>query len=539
MSIKVKKMLTKSKILLAFISIGFIFFSYSCSTKSYQKDKTYKITVLHTNDHHGRFWKNKNNEYGMAARKTLIDSIRQEVKADGGSLLLLSGGDINTGVPESDLQDAEPDFKGMSKIGYDAMALGNHEFDNSLAVLKKQSKWANFPFLSANIVKKANGELLYKSHIVKKIGGLKIAIVGFTTKDTETIGNPQFIGDLDFLDPIEVGKKLIPQLKQDNDLVFAVTHMGHYAKAEHGGNAPGDVSLARAVEGLDIIVGGHSQNPLFEPDIQNGTLILQAYEWGKYVGRLDLVFRNGELKMQNYRLIPVNLTKKIKNKEGKKVRVLLEEEIIEDSEMKTFLKPFFDKGQQELQKVIGSSNKLFVGDRKFVRVQETNLGNLIALAQIEKTNSDLAVMNSGGIRADLNAGDITYKDVLIVQPFANTLCSVVLTGAELKKYLEVVGNKEKGTGAFPQFAGVKLYYKGSKLVNLEVQGKKVKNKQMYKISINSYIASGGDGYPKLSDHPNFVDTGYVDADMMREYISKKSPLKVEDYKPTNDLIRTQ
>ena len=132
MSIKVKKMLTKSKILLAFISIGFIFFSYSCSTKSYQKDKTYKITVLHTNDHHGRFWKNKNNEYGMAARKTLIDSIRQEVKADGGSLLLLSGGDINTGVPESDLQDAEPDFKGMSKIGYDAMALGNHEFDNSL-----------------------------------------------------------------------------------------------------------------------------------------------------------------------------------------------------------------------------------------------------------------------------------------------------------------------------------------------------------------------------------------------------------------------
>ena len=218
---------------------------------------------------------------------------------------------------------------------------------------------------------------------------------------------------------------------------------------------------------------------------------------------------------------------------------MLEEEIIEDSEMKTFLKPFFDKGQQELQKVIGSSNKLFVGDRKFVRVQETNLGNLIALAQIEKTNSDLAVMNSGGIRADLNAGDITYKDVLIVQPFANTLCSVVLTGAELKKYLEVVGNKEKGTGAFPQFAGVKLYYKGSKLVNLEVQGKKVKNKQMYKISINSYIASGGDGYPKLSDHPNFVDTGYVDADMMREYISKKSPLKVEDYKPTNDLIRTQ
>ena len=115
------------------------------------KDKVTHLTVLHTNDHHGRFWKNSDGEYGLAAQKTAIDKIRAEVKAAGGQLLLLSGGDVNTGVPESDLQDAEPDFKGMSKIGYDAMALGNHEFDNPLGVLAKQQKWANFPLLSANI----------------------------------------------------------------------------------------------------------------------------------------------------------------------------------------------------------------------------------------------------------------------------------------------------------------------------------------------------------------------------------------------------
>jgi 5'-nucleotidase/UDP-sugar diphosphatase len=500
-------------------------------------NKTYKITILHTNDHHGRFWKNKHGEYGMAARKTLIDKIRKEVAANGGYSLLLSGGDINTGVPESDLQDAEPDFLGMKKIGYDAMALGNHEFDNPIEVLKKQKKWAGFPFLSANVVHKKGGKPLFQSHIIKKHQGLKIAIVGFTTKDTEVIGNPEYLSGLRFLDPVVVGKKLIPKLKEKNDIVIAVTHMGHYHDGNHGGNAPGDVTLARSVEGLDVIIGGHSQNPLVEPDIQNGTLILQAHEWGKYVGRLDLEYKAGVLKMQNYRLIPINLKKKVKNAEGKSERVLIEDEIAEDADLRNFLTSYQEKGQAELQKKVGFADGVFVGDRKFVRNQETNLGNLIALAQMRKTNSDLAVMNSGGIRANLDQGIITYKDVLIVQPFANDLCTVTLSGKELKDYMQVVGNKEKGSGAFPQFAGVKLFFNQETLVNLEVQGKKVKDNKNYKLSLNSYIASGGDGYPKVSNHPNFVNTGYVDADMLKEYIEKNTPLSINKFAPSGDLVR--
>ena len=116
-----------------------------------EKDKTYRITVMHTNDHHGHFWKNSDGEYGMAARKTVIDGIRREVAASGGHSLLLDGGDVNTGVPESDLQDAVPDFKGMNLLGYQAMAVGNHEFDKPLPVLKMQRDLAQFPMLSANI----------------------------------------------------------------------------------------------------------------------------------------------------------------------------------------------------------------------------------------------------------------------------------------------------------------------------------------------------------------------------------------------------
>ena len=118
-------------------------------------DAVFKLTVLHTNDHHGRFWRNDDGEYGLAARKTLVDSIRQQVKASGGYSLLLDGGDVNMGVPESDTQDAEPDFKGMNLLGYDAMAVGNHEFDKPLNVLNKQQSWIQFPMLSANIDRKS------------------------------------------------------------------------------------------------------------------------------------------------------------------------------------------------------------------------------------------------------------------------------------------------------------------------------------------------------------------------------------------------
>jgi len=131
-------------------------FAVSCSQGPLgKKTEGIKLTILHTNDHHGRFWSNKDGEYGLAARATLIAQIREEVKKNGGEVLLLDAGDVNTGVPQSDLLNAEPDFKGMSALGYDAMALGNHEFDNPLKVLFKQQKdWANFPFISANIYDK-------------------------------------------------------------------------------------------------------------------------------------------------------------------------------------------------------------------------------------------------------------------------------------------------------------------------------------------------------------------------------------------------
>jgi len=529
-----------------------------CATTAehaWQEDTTYKLTVLHTNDNHGRFWQNKYGEYGMAARKTLIDELRAEVKAEGGSVLLLSGGDINTGVPESDLQDAEPDFKGMNKIGYDAIALGNHEFDNPLDVLQKQIDWAKFPMLSANIYDKETGKRMYQAYEIFEKQGIKIAVVGFTTEDTAKIGNPEYIGGIEFRDPKTEAKKIIAELEANEkpDLIFAVTHMGHYENGQRGINAPGDVALARSLElgELDMIVGGHSQEPVCmegpnvakknfkpgdecQPDQQNGTWIVQAHEWGKYVGKADFEFRNGELEMVSYNLIPVNLKKKVKI-DGKKQRVFIQDEIAQDPELLAFLKPFQEKGQGQLNVKIASTNGKLEGDRNVVRFQQTNLGRLIATSHMVRAKADFAVMNSGGVRDSIEGGDVTYKDVLTVQPFGNIVTYADMTGKEVMDYLNVVATKPIDSGAYAQFSGIKMTVANGEVSNVFIGGKQLRLDNTYRFTIPSYNAAGGDGYPKISDHPGYVNTGFVDAEVLKEFLETNSPIDVNKFAPRGEI----
>ncbi|EGQ9206376.1 bifunctional UDP-sugar hydrolase/5'-nucleotidase [Vibrio cholerae] len=546
-------------ILKSVLSAAIIASLAGCATapaQQWEADKTYKLTILHTNDHHGRFWQNQYGEYGMAARKTLIDQLRADIEAQGGSVLLLSGGDINTGVPESDLQDAEPDFKGMSKIGYDAMALGNHEFDNPLEVLFKQKEWANFPMLSANIYDKATGKRLFEPYHIFDKQGIKIAVIGLTTEDTAKIGNPEYIGGIDFRDPKEEAKQVIAELKKKEkpDLIIAVTHMGHYQNGEHGVNAPGDVALARYLPAgeLDMIVGGHSQEPVCmegpnlvkknfkpgdecKPDIQNGTYIVQAYEWGKYVGRADYEFRNGELNMVSYNLIPVNLKKKVEVN-GETQRVFATSEIKEDSAMLEFLRPFQEKGQEQLSIKIAHSNGKLEGDRNVVRFEQTNLGRMIAMAHMQRAKADFAVMNSGGVRDSIQAGDITYKDVLKVQPFGNIVSYVDMNGQEVLDYLNVVATKPVDSGAYAQFAGIAMTVADGKVSNVVIGGKQLRLDATYRFTVPSFNAAGGDGYPKITDHPGYVNTGFVDAEVLKDYLEANSPIDVNRFAPAGEIV---
>ncbi|CAM3567203.1 bifunctional UDP-sugar hydrolase/5'-nucleotidase UshA [Parendozoicomonas haliclonae] len=481
------------------------------------EDKVEKFTVLHTNDHHGRFWTSRKGEWGMAARMTLVSQVRAEVEAEGGHVLLLSGGDINTGVPESDLQDAIPDFKGMNLLGYDAMAVGNHEFDNSSEVLKMQQDLAEFPFLSANIVYKANGEHAFKPYTTFELGDITVGVMGLTTTDTPKQSNPENMKGLEFISPVEAARKLLPELQDETDVIIALTHMGHYQNGDHGVNAPGDVTLARSVDGIDLIVGGHSQDPLFKPDLQNNTLIVQAQDWGRYVGRADFEYRDGKLSLLNYELIPVNHKGNFT--------------FAQDEKMLKLLTPYQEKGAKLVEQQVGSVDERLAGDRNEVRFGYTNLGRLITSGMMSKANADLAVMNSGGIRASIDAGEITYRDILTVAPFGNGLAYVDMSGKEVVEYLKVVAAKPTNSGAFAHFNGVEMKIDGEKVDVIKIGGKSVDMDKTYRMALLNFSAKGGDNYPNVSEHPGYVDTGYIDADVLREYVEKMSPLKVSDFVP--------
>nr|WP_318382576.1 bifunctional UDP-sugar hydrolase/5'-nucleotidase UshA [uncultured Enterobacter sp.] len=546
------KLLKRGVALAMLAALGLV----SIPAQAYEKDKTYKITILHTNDHHGHFWRSDYREYGLAAQKTLVDGIRKEVAADGGSVLLLSGGDINTGVPESDLQDAEPDFRGMNLIGYDAMAVGNHEFDNPLTVLRQQEKWAKFPFLSANIYQKSTGERLFKPWAIFKRQDLKIAVIGLTTDDTAKIGNPEYFTDIEFRKPADEAALVIQELNANEkpDIMIATTHMGHYDNGEHGSNAPGDVEMARSLPtgALAMIVGGHSQDPVCmasenkkqvdyvpgtpcAPDRQNGIWIVQAHEWGKYVGRADFEFRNGEMKLVHYQLIPVNLKKKITYDNGESERVLYTPEIPENAQMLSLLTPFQNKGKAQLEVKIGNVNGHLEGDRSKVRFVQTNLAHLILSAQIDRTGADFAVMSGGGVRDSIEAGDITYKDVLKVQPFGNVLVYADMTGKEVMAYLSAVAQMKPDSGAYPQFANVSFRSANGKLSDVTIKGEPLDEAKTYRMATLSFNATGGDGYPRLDDKPGYVNTGFIDAEVLKQYIQQHSPLDAAAFEPKGEV----
>ena len=512
------------------------------------------LTVLHTNDHHGRFWPNPDGEYGMAARKTVIDRVRAEVAAAGGCTLLLDGGDVNTGAPESDLQNAEPDFRAMSLIGYDAAAVGNHEFDKPPAVLAKQREWATFPLLSANIYK--DGRRFFEPYRIFERCGYRIAVLGLTTVDTKKYALPVSLEGFEFREPLAEVTALLPELHAKADVVIAVSHLGHFPNGVRGTNSPGDVELARALpapapgKGLDLIVSGHSDKIVCMlrenvrddayvpgqpcmPDRQNGTWIVHALEWGKYVGRADLELRGGEVDLLKFELMPINL----KRRAADGSLSTYAEPIAEDPGLRDFLQPFQDRGHAATGIVVGEAVGVFDGDRSRVRLGPVSLGRLIAQAMAEKTGADLAVMNAGGIRASLPDGKLTNRDLLNAQPWSNQLVVVRMSGAELLAWLKVAASMRLTAGGFPQTFGVQMLIEGGVLKEARVRGQPIEAQREYRLVVNEFVFLGGDAYPSLDNHPGAVNTGFVDVEVLREYIAARSPIRAADYASGNDVQR--
>ena len=315
----------------------------------YDEGKNHKLTVLHTNDNSGQFWRNDKGEWGMAARKTLIDSIREEVESEGGHVLVLSGGNINKGVPESDLQSGTPDILGMNLMGYDAMVVGCQEFGIPPNTLKMQQELADFPMLAANVFDSETGRPEFDSFKTFNFDGLTVSVVGITTPDTLRTGHPENTIGIDFRDPVRTGQSVARMLRDNADVLIALTHLGYFETNNGSHSSPGDITLANKVQSYDLVVGGHSQDTLFQPIRQNGTWIVQAGSRGQYVGRADFELNNGLLSMTDYQLISVN------HEADEKV-------LSEAPEMLELLAPYKLDGELRLQQAIDTSEKRLQGE---------------------------------------------------------------------------------------------------------------------------------------------------------------------------------
>ncbi|MFC3750730.1 bifunctional metallophosphatase/5'-nucleotidase, partial [Paenibacillus sp. GCM10012306] len=345
------------------------------------------------------------------------------------------------------------------------------------------------------IGRSGNAGTIYPA-LIKEIDGQQIGIVGLTTEDTANIASP---GKVTFENAVAKAQATVAMLEKENiNKIIVLSHLGYEE----------DLKLAKAVNGIDIIVGGHSHTQLDQAVVDNSDpkapkLIVQTGEKGLFLGQLEVKFnKDGVLTDWKDQLISIDA----KNADGKY-------KIAEDPEAKKILDTEYKPGIQELtNEVVGKTEVVLNGVRDNVRTKETNLGNLIAdgmlyAAQKAGTNAVIALQNGGGIRESIKEGPITQGGVLGVLPFNNDLVTITLTGQEIKDAMENgVSKAPAADGRFPHVAGLKFYYDSTKPVNERVLRIEVKNgdkyvpldlKASYEVATNAFTAKGGDFYSSL------------------------------------------
>jgi 5'-nucleotidase/UDP-sugar diphosphatase len=484
--------------------------------------RLHHLTVLFTNDSHGHPVKYSTYSMpgvgGLPARATMIEKIRNTNQ----NVLLLDAGDLNTGQAVSNLFNAEPDIVGYNFMKYDAMVLGNHEFDHPLDVLRDQMNLAKFPFLSAN-VKTQNGELLTVPYIIKQFKGFRVAVFGLTTTETKITGNPDHIKDLIFEDEVAVAKGLVPYLRGRADLIIALTHLGIYESENRGSRR-----LAAQVSGIDLIVDGNTHTnleaPLIvkDPDSAHQTLIVQAWRWGLVLGKIDLWIRNKSVVDFAMEMIPINLKRTVKNQKGEKVFQFMGQPIEEHPELSALLKPYADKVDRLLDERIGYAQGAF--ENEDGRYRETPLGDLVSDAMrwyLRRFNPDFALTNSGAIRSGIPRGPVTRKSIYNILPFDTTVVFLTLTGKQVQTLFDFIGTVHPGEGAFPQVSeGIRFTLDPSKkrCEKVLIDGRAIDPNKTYRIVTNSYLTKGGDGYTTFLKAVDRFDSSVFQRDALIAYI---------------------
>ncbi len=496
----------------------------------------FTLTILHTNDVHDRFEPINRFDstcpaaddaagecFGGAAR--LATAVAAARAAAAGPSLLVDAGDQFQGTLFFNHYRGAAAAEIMTRLGYDAMAVGNHEFNHGPEGLRGFAEAVAFPVLMANadLSREPGLAAVVQPATVLEVAGERIGLIGLVPENTGEVSSP---GEtLRFLPPAPAVAAEVAALEAaDVDKIVVLSHSGYGI----------DLALAEAVPGIDVIVGGHSHTLLSSteagaagpyPTMVGDTAVVQAYAYGKYLGRLEVTF----------------------DADGQVIAaagapVLLDAGVAPDPGMAARIAELAIPLDAVRREVVGEAAAEINGDRAVCRIAECPMGNLVAEAMLDRVRDqgiEIALQNGGGLRASIDAGPVTMGEVLTVLPFQNTLSTFQVTGATLLAALENgVSAIDEGSGRFPQVAGLRFAFDpraapGSRVSAVEVAAddgwELLEPARVYGVVSNNFLRGGGDGYGMLREAMDAYDYGPDLADVTAEYLAANAP-----YQPVID-----
>lgn len=505
----------------------------------------YELNILHINDFHSRIEsinkfdstcsaeeEGKNECFGGAARLlTAINQTRDALKAQGKNVLLLNAGDNFQGSLFYTTYKGTVEAEVLNAMKFDAMTVGNHEFDDSEDGLAGFLDKVQFPVVTANVVASAASKIgdRVKPSIVLEAGGQKIGIVGAVANDTAELATPG--PNITIAEDVAKISEQVQKLKGEGvNKIIALTHVGY----------PRDLEFIAKIPDVDVVVGGHSHTLLSNTDqkaegpyptlVDNPggykVPVVQAGQYSKYLGDLRVVFDDSGV-VKESKGDPILIDSSFKPDEATLKRI---------DELKVPIEALKSK-------VVGTSEGPIEGDRKVCRVKECSMGNLVAdatLARVKDQGVTIAFANSGGLRSSIDSGDVSMGEVLTVLPFQNTVATFQLKGEDIRAALENgVSQIDDGAGRFMQVSGMKYSFDRSKPAGSRVTAVEVKEgdafvpldpAKTYTVAANNYVRTGGDGFKVFATKAiNAYDFGPNLEEAVAAYITANSP-----YKPFTD-----
>ncbi|HEU5288276.1 MAG TPA: bifunctional UDP-sugar hydrolase/5'-nucleotidase [Candidatus Limnocylindria bacterium] len=466
-----------------------------------------RIQLLHTDDIHGRLDAEKVqggsatfDQGGMAALASQVYAQRRRAPQ---RTLLLDGGDAWQGTFISNANKGEAVTRAMTLMGYDAMAVGNHDFDWGQDVIAQRAKEASFPFLATNVVETATGKLpaYLKPYVVKDLGIARVGILGVTNPLSNTIVKATSVAGLRF-GPASDVQRYLPEVQAQADIVVVVAHIG----------SADAMMLARDVPGIDVIVAAHDHASVQTARLEGRTTIVNAGAYTQYLGRLEIVVDPATRKMKDA------------VRAGALIAVAASSSLRPDAEITGLVEARRAEAEKYTSRVVGTIKADLDNPR-----DENGLGNMITDAFVEYGRqqgwkTDVAFYNAAGVRAPLKAGPVTYGLLYQVLPFGNTIVSVDLTGEQLREVLE----DASGRAGRVQIGGGRWVYRftndaGQRVLEATIAGQPLDPRRVYHVATIDYLLLGGDGHTWLGKGTNVI-YGDIEVDVVASYMTAHSPL---------------